>query len=146
MNSFASSHEQVGTVRTYLNVMGTSCKFVHNVDFMWLSMYAKTADTTSTDFISFPFTAFKYPGTYKNIYHRKRNRFITYIFVYAKKRQYHQLITRMSLPRSKKRELLSNHLETKNEHTARLCIIDYFSITKRPKNRKRVRWRGTVNP
>lgn len=64
-NLLASSHEQVGIVKTYLNVIGIPRmpRMSSPVsDFTWLTIYSMTDDNTSTEFIRFPFTSLRSSG------------------------------------------------------------------------------------
>lgn len=62
MNLLASSHEQVGIVKTYLNVIGIPRMSSPVSDFTWLTIYSMTDDNTSTEFIRFPFTSLRSSG------------------------------------------------------------------------------------
>lgn len=62
MNLLASSHEQVGIVKTYLNVIGIPRTSSPVSDFTWLTIYSMTDDNTSTEFIRFPFTSLRSSG------------------------------------------------------------------------------------
>lgn len=62
MNLLASSLEQVGIVKTYLNVIGIPRMSSPVSDFTWLTIYSMTDDNTSTEFIRFPFTSLKSSG------------------------------------------------------------------------------------
>lgn len=61
-NLLASSHEQVGIVKTYLNVIGIPRMSSPVSDFTWLTIYSMTDDNTSTEFIRFPFTSLRSSG------------------------------------------------------------------------------------
>lgn len=62
MNLLASSHEQVGIVKTYLTVIGIPRMSSPVSDFTWLTIYSMTDDNTSTEFIRFPFTSLRSSG------------------------------------------------------------------------------------
>lgn len=62
MNLLASSLEQVGIVKTYLNVIGIPRMSSPVSDFTWLTIYSMTDDNTSTEFIRFPFTSLRASG------------------------------------------------------------------------------------
>lgn len=62
MNLLASSQEQVGIVKTYLNVIGIPRMSSPVSDFTWLTIYSMTDDNTSTEFIRFPFTSLRSSG------------------------------------------------------------------------------------
>lgn len=62
MNLLALSHEHVGIVKTYLNVIGIPLMSSPVLDFTWLTIYSMTEDNTSTEFICFPFTSLKFSG------------------------------------------------------------------------------------
>lgn len=62
MNLLASSHEQVGIVKTHLNVIGIPRMSFPVSDFTWLTIYSMTDDNTSTEFIRFPFTSLRSSG------------------------------------------------------------------------------------